>query len=147
MRSMIVSRRQNNKQSGAMDELEDSTGRELHHLTVVGEFLLDRETIRVWRGNKALQLSMRQFRLLDVFMRHPGKPFSLAALKDLVWGSESTVEEATVATEIMRLRRAIGGRKRDTPLRTVRKQGYVFECPKCRVTPKQSLTISDGSPS
>ena len=129
-----------------MDELEDSTERELHHLTVVGEFLLDRETIRVWRGNKALQLSMRQFRLLDVFMRDPGKPFSPAVLKELVWGPESTVEEGTVATEIMRLRRAIGGRKRETPLRTVRKQGYVFKCPKRREAPKQSLTVSDGSP-
>jgi two-component system phosphate regulon response regulator PhoB len=129
-----------------MDELTDSTGRELHHLTVAGEFLLDRETIRVWRGNKALRLSMRQFRLLDAFMRHPGEPISLRALKDLVWGPESTVAEATVATEIMRLRRAIGGRKRDAPLRTVRKLGYVFDPPKRRAAIKQNLSISDASP-
>ena len=101
-----------------MDELTNTTGRALHHLTVVGEFLLDRETIRVWRGNKALQLSMRQFRLLDVFMRHPGEPLSRSALKELVWGPESTIEEATVDAEIVRLRRAIGGRKRDMPIRT-----------------------------
>ena len=129
-----------------MDEPEDSIGRELHHLTVVGEFLLDRETIRVWRGNKALKLSMRQFRLLDVFMRHAGETISSGALKELVWGSESTVGEATVTAEIMRLRRAIGGRKRETPLRTVRRLGYVFEAPKRRTAPKQSLTMSDGSP-
>ena len=128
-----------------MNELADSTGRELRHLTVVGDFLLNRETIRVWRGSKALQLSMRQFRLLDVFMRHPGEPFSLKVLKDLVWGIESSVEEATVATEIMRLRRAIGGRKRDAPIRTVRKLGYVFEPPKRRAAIKQGLSISDAS--
>jgi two-component system, OmpR family, phosphate regulon response regulator PhoB len=119
-----------------MDELTDTTGVALHHLTVVGEFLLDRETIRVWRGNKALQLSMRQFRLLDVFMRHPGEPFSRRALKELVWGLESTIAEVTVDAEIGRLRRAIGGRKRDMPIRTARKLGYVFEIPKRRASSK-----------
>jgi two-component system phosphate regulon response regulator PhoB len=128
-----------------MDESTDTTGRAPHHLTVVGEFLLDRETIRVWRGSKALQLSMRQFRLLDVFMRHPGRPLSRRALKELVWGPESMIEEATVDAEIVRLRRAIGGRKRDMPIRTVRKLGYVFENPKRRASSKRKLSIADIS--
>jgi two-component system phosphate regulon response regulator PhoB len=115
------------------------------HLTVVGEFLLDRETIRVWRGNKPLQLSMKQFRLLDVLMRHTGTPLSLSTLKELVWGSESTIEEASVAAEIVRLRRAIGGRRRDAPVRTVRGLGYAFEVPKRRADTKQKPVHSDVS--
>ena len=130
-----------------MDEFTDTTGRALHHLTVVGEFLLDRETIRVWRGNKALQLSMRQFRLLDVFMRHPGEPLSRSALKELVWGPESTIEEATVDAEIVRLRRAIGGRKRDMPIRTARKLGYVFEVPRRRASFKRGCQSRISLPS
>jgi DNA-binding winged helix-turn-helix (wHTH) protein len=55
-----------------MDQVKTATGEGLGHLTVVGEFLLDRETIRVWRGDKPLKLSTRQFRLLDVFMQRPG---------------------------------------------------------------------------
>ena len=128
-----------------MDEFIHTTGAALHHLTVVGEFLLDRETIRVWRGNKLLQVSMRQFRLLDAFMRHPGEPLSRKVLKELVWGPESTIEEATVDAEIVRLRRAIGGRKRDAPIRTVRKLGYVFESPKRRAATKQKSLTSDAS--
>lgn len=127
-----------------MDELTNTTGPALQHLTVVGEFLLDRETIRVWRANKPLQVSMKQFRMLDVFMRHAGEPVSLTALKELVWGPESTIEEATVAAEIVRLRRAIGGRKREAPIRTVRKLGYVFEIPKRRASPKRKLPASDN---
>jgi len=125
-----------------MDEFTHTTGEALHHLTVVGEFLLDRETIRVWRGSKALKLSMRQFRLLDVFMRHPGEPLSRGTLKELVWGPESTIEQATVDAEIVRLRRAIGGRKRDMPIQTARKLGYVFEIPKRRPSPKRRLSTS-----
>jgi two-component system phosphate regulon response regulator PhoB len=128
-----------------MDEFTDTNESALQHLTVVGEFLLDRETIRVWRGNKPLQVSMRQFRLLDVFMRHAGQPLSLGALKHLVWGPESTIEEATVAAEIVRLRRAIGGRKRDMPIRTARKLGYVFEIPKRRASCRRKLSVSDIS--
>jgi two-component system phosphate regulon response regulator PhoB len=110
-----------------MDELADNAQRALQHLIVVGEFLLDRETIRVWRGSKPLQLSMKQFRLLEVFMQHPGEPLPRKTLKAQVWGTESAIEEATVDAEIVRLRRAIGGRRRDAPIKTVRKQGYAFQ--------------------
>jgi DNA-binding response OmpR family regulator len=140
---MIGLRRRIYEFDDVMDEFTDTTRAALQHLTVVGEFLLDRETIRVWRGSKALQLSMRQFRLLDVFMRHPGEPLSRRALKEFVWGPESTIEEATVDAEIARLRRAIGGRKRDMPIRTARKLGYVFEIPKRRASPKRKLSTSD----
>jgi two-component system, OmpR family, phosphate regulon response regulator PhoB len=106
------------------------------HLIVVGDFLLDRETIRVWRGEKPLQLSMRQFRLMELFMRHALQPLSRRTIKEAVWGAESTIEETTVDAEIVRLRRAIGGRRRDTPIRTVRNLGYLFEAHKRPSTSK-----------
>jgi DNA-binding response OmpR family regulator len=140
---MIGLRRRIYKSDDSMDELTNKTGPAVQHLTVVGEFLLDRETIRVWRGNKPLQVSIRQFRLLDLFMRHPGEPFSLRALKEMVWGPESKIEEATVAAEIARLRGAIGGRKRDMPIRTVRNLGYVFEAHRRRGVAKSKTEITD----
>jgi two-component system, OmpR family, phosphate regulon response regulator PhoB len=126
-----------------MGEIATTNGDSLDHLTVVGEFLLDRETIRVWRGDKPLKLSMKQFRLMDAFMRRPGEPVSRKMLKDLAWGPESTVSESTVDAEIVRLRRAIGGRKRDMPVRTARKLGYVFEIPKRRAQSKRTLSTPD----
>ena len=128
-----------------MDDFRDKAGPSRQYLTVVGEFLLDRETIRVWRGNKPLQISMRQFRLLDAFMRHAGEPLSLSTLKELIWGPRSTIEEATVAAEITRLRRAIGGRRRESPIRTVRKLGYVFEDSRHSAANRERSFISDAS--
>lgn len=130
---MTASRRLNKSdQIGAMQELAETTNTTQPHLIVVGEFLIDHDTIRVWRGDKPLQISLRQFRLLDVFMQHPGKPISRTMLKDLVWGADSTIEEATIDVEIGKLRRAIGGRRREGPIRTIRGLGYVFQPPKRR---------------
>jgi two-component system, OmpR family, phosphate regulon response regulator PhoB len=113
-----------------MDERTIPTAPDLPHLLVVGDFLLNRETIRVWRGDKPLSLSLRQFRLLEIFMQHPGEPLSRADLKRLVWGPEARIRDDTVTVEVARLRRIVGGRRGRGPIRTVRSIGFVFDASK-----------------
>ena len=96
-------------------------------ILVAGEFLLDRHTIRIWKGTTPLELSLRQFCLLAVFMQHVGKPISRDTLKEIVWGVESTVGANNVDAEIMRLRRAIADRKGNRSIRSVRSVGYVLD--------------------
>jgi DNA-binding response OmpR family regulator len=104
-----------------------STSNEQPTTTIVGNVRLDRETVRAWRGNRELRLSMRQFRILDIFMKCPGEPVSRNTLKNLVWGEASTIEEHTIDSEIVRLRRALGAAHGKKLIRTVRKIGYVLE--------------------
>lgn len=94
---------------------------------VAGEFLMDRHTIRIWRGSNPLQLSLRQFCLLAIFMKHAGKPLSRETLKDLVWGAESRVAASIVDAEVMRLRRAIAEGNGKQRLRSVRSVGYILD--------------------
>jgi DNA-binding response OmpR family regulator len=96
-------------------------------VTIAGEYVLNRETIRVLRGGEPLQLSMRQFRLLEIFMQHPRELLSRTLLKEQVWGPRSTVEDNTVDAEVYRLRQAITRRRHKGPIRTVRRLGYVFD--------------------
>ena len=110
-----------------MDDFVASSPNSPPRQIAVGEFLLDRDTIRVWRKNKPLQLSMRQFRLIEVFMQRPGTAFSFQELRLAVWGSSSTIEDATVVSEIGRLRKAIGYRYGKNPIKTVRGVGFMFE--------------------
>jgi two-component system phosphate regulon response regulator PhoB len=127
-----------------MDErVETAANCPQDHLIVVGDFLLDRETIRVWWGNRPLTLSLRQFRLMEYFMQHPQQPLSRRSIKEAIWGPKSTVEETTVDVEIVHLRRAIGGRKREAPIRTVRNQGYAFEVRRRRATTKPTRSAVD----
>jgi two-component system, OmpR family, phosphate regulon response regulator PhoB len=110
-----------------MGDFVASATLEVPRQTTVGEFMLDRETIRVWRKDKPLQVSIRQFRLLDQFMQRPNTPLSFKELKAIVWGPDSAIDDATVAAEIARLRHAIGYRYGKNPIKTVRKVGYLFE--------------------
>ena len=126
-----------------MDDFVASPPSGLPRQTVVGEFRLDRETIRVWRKDKPLQLSMRQFRLLDLFMQRPDIPFSYEDLRLAVWGHKSTIEHATVSAEIARLRHALGFPYGKNPIKTVRGIGFLFEADPSKVKPRKPRRPSD----
>ena len=92
----------------------------------VGDIELDREAHRVVRNGRELRLGPTEFRLLEFFMRSPGRVLSRNQLLDGVWGRDVYVDERTVDVHIGRLRKSlIRGRERD-PIRTVRGAGYVF---------------------
>ena len=128
-----------------MDDFVASSPRDLPRQTIVGEFVLDRETIRVWRKGKPLQLSIRQFRLLDFFMQQPDTPFSFQDLRLAVWGPSSSIEDVTVASEMARLRRAIGFRYGKNPIKTVRGVGFLFETEPSKTKPRRPRRRSDNS--
>lgn len=110
-----------------MDDFSASSPSSHPRQTIIGEFLLDRETIRVLRNGKPLQLSMRQFRLLDLFMTQPDRPFSFEELRLAIWGTSSTIGPGTVVAEVNRLRNALGFRYGKNPIKTVRRVGFMFE--------------------
>lgn len=92
-----------------------------------GDLDLDRQTRRVQRGLRVVQLGPTEFRLLDHIMRHPGRVFSRAQLLDAVWGRTTRIDERSVDVRMGRLRRALSkGRERD-PIRTVWGIGYAFD--------------------
>ena len=91
-----------------------------------GDISIDRVAHRVRRADTEVHLGPTEFRLLDHFMRHPGRVFSREQLLDAVWGSDIYVETRTVDVHIGRLRRALGGTAGPDPIRTVRSAGYAL---------------------
>ena len=76
------------------------------------------------RGQRDLNLSPTEFRLLEHLMQSPGRVYSRGQLVDAVWGSNAYVNERTVDVHVGRLRKQlIRGREVD-PIRTVRGMGY-----------------------
>lgn len=94
---------------------------------IAGDIELDRESHRVHRNGRELKLGPTEFKLLEFFLRSPGRVFTREQLLDGVWGQDIYVDERTVDVHIGRLRKAINrGRERD-PIRTVRGAGYALD--------------------
>ncbi len=92
-----------------------------------GDIVIDRVAHRVKRDGKEVHLGPTEFRLLDHFMRHPGRVFSREQLLDAVWGSDVYVEARTVDVHVGRLRKALDIGESANPIRTVRSAGYSLD--------------------
>lgn len=68
---------------------------------------LDPSSGRVMRGEVEIRLMPTEYALLEFFLRHPDKLFSVDDLLDRVWGSESEASVIAVRTYMTRLRKKI----------------------------------------
>jgi two-component system response regulator MprA len=93
---------------------------------VVGDLRLNPDTREVFRGERQLDLTAREFELLEYLMRNARIVVSRQALLDEVWGYHPFAETNTVDVFISNLRRKleVGGEPR--VLHTMRGAGYVI---------------------
>ena len=91
------------------------------------DIIMDRVAHRVSRAGREVHLGPTEFRLLDHFLKHPGRVFSREQLLDAVWGSDVYVEARTVDVHVGRLRKALNVEGTVNPIRTVRSAGYSLD--------------------
>ena len=92
-----------------------------------GDIELDRRTRRVLRGDRDVDLSPTEYRLLEHLMQNPGRVYSREQLLNAVWGHDIYVDERTVDVHVGRLRKLLNRGRRADPIRTVRGIGYSFD--------------------
>ncbi|HAK46212.1 MAG TPA: DNA-binding response regulator [Spirochaeta sp.] len=73
----------------------------------IGELELDFTKHKASLGSDVLELTVKEFELLGLFARNPGRAYSRADLLNLVWGYNFEGYEHTVNTHINRLRNKI----------------------------------------
>ena len=77
-------------------------------LLYVADLVVDRTRARVSRGEKQINLTPTEFRLLVFLAQHPGQVFSRMQLLEQVWGhSGDYYDEKTVNVHVRRLREKI----------------------------------------
>src|SRR5437016_1044350 len=86
----------------------------------VGRLRLDPAAHRAWRGEAELELSAREFALLELFMRRPGQTLSRAQLLDGAWDMAYEARSNIVDVYVGYLRQKIGR----GAIETVRHVGY-----------------------
>jgi DNA-binding response OmpR family regulator len=92
----------------------------------VGDLRLDPRTRLAGRGDRALELTRREFELLALFLRHPGEVLDRARLHEEVWGY--TFDPGTNVADVFvsYLRRKLEADGEPRVLHTVRGVGFVL---------------------
>jgi two-component system, OmpR family, response regulator len=90
----------------------------------VGGLRLDPATRRVWRGEAEIELSAKEFAILETFMRRPGEVLSRFELLEHAWDYEYENRSNVVDSYLRYLRRKIDKPFGVTSLETVRGSGY-----------------------
>jgi two-component system, OmpR family, response regulator len=90
----------------------------------VGELRLDPATREVWRGEHEVELSAREFGLMETFMRHPGKVFTQPQLLEAAWDLGYQQRSNVVEVYVRYLREKVDRPFGVESIETVRGVGY-----------------------
>jgi two-component system OmpR family response regulator len=93
-------------------------------LLEVGDLRLDPATRQVWRGEEEINLSAKEFTLLEAFMRHPGSVLTRTQLLEQAWEYDFEHRSNVIEVYIRYLRRKIDVPFGLNSLETVRGAGY-----------------------
>ena len=94
----------------------------------VGDLVLDDDAHRVWQGQRELELTPTEYRLLRYLMRNAGRALSRAQIVEHVWDYGYAIEPSGVETYVSYLRRKLDDREGKV-IRTVRGVGYALRRP------------------
>ncbi|MGH2711692.1 MAG: response regulator transcription factor [Actinomycetota bacterium] len=89
-----------------------------------GDLMLDPSTKRVARGDKGIELTAKEFALLEFFMRHPGEVLSRTRLIEHVWDFAYDGDSNVVDVYVRYLREKIDRPFERDSIDTVRGSGY-----------------------
>lgn len=100
-----------------------------NHLLRIANLQMDLFTRKVLREGNEIELSAREFELLEFLMRTPGRVFSRVQIYEHVWGYGMDLESNLVEVYMQRLRAKIDKDQEVKLLRTVRGVGYTLDEP------------------
>ena len=75
------------------------------HRIIIGEVILDYDSLTVKRKNTCQELPQKEFMLLYKLLSYPGKIFTRIQLMDEIWGVDSDTGWETVTVHVARLRK------------------------------------------
>jgi DNA-binding response OmpR family regulator len=92
----------------------------------LSDLKLDPSSRRVMRGGEVLGLTPREYKLLELLMRNPGRAISRHTILESVWGFDSEVNENTLEVFVRHLRLKVDNREPKL-IHTMRGFGYMMQ--------------------
>ena len=93
----------------------------------MGHITLDVDARAAWKDGKSVDLTAKEFDLMELLLRNPGRVYSRENLLNVVWGYEYAGDYRTVDVHVRRLREKLEGVSEQWSLKTVWGVGYKFE--------------------
>ena len=93
----------------------------------VGDLSLDPARRTVARGGEKIDLTAREFTLLDYFMRHPGRVLTRTMIAEHVWDYSFDTSTNVIDVYVNYLRKKIDTDREPKLLHTIRGVGYVLK--------------------
>ena len=95
----------------------------------VGDLMLNTLTRQVWRGHRPVELTTKEYVILEYFMRHPNVVVTRTMIEEHAWDYDFDSLSNLVDVYIRRLRRKIDNEGKDSLIQTVRGAGYRLKAP------------------
>lgn len=92
----------------------------------VGDLVLNPNTRSARRGNEVLDLSKKEFALLEYLMRHKQHLVTRAMIAQAVWGSETNLYTNVIDVFVTYLRKKVDGDRVPKLIHTVRGKGFLI---------------------
>lgn len=96
---------------------------------VAGDLQIDLLSRRARRGSRVIELSSREFALLDYFMRHPNQVLSREQILSAIWDYNFDPGSNVVDVYVRYLRKKLDHLGQPSVIATVRGAGYRFDPP------------------
>lgn len=90
------------------------------------DLILNRQTREVYRGDRAIELTAKEFDLLDYLMTHPRQVITRDRILEQVWGYDFMGDSNIIEVYIRYLRLKLEANQEKRLIQTVRGVGYVL---------------------
>jgi len=95
----------------------------------VGDLTLNTLTRQAWRGNRSIELTTKEYTILEYLMRHPNAVITRTMIEEHAWDYDFDSLSNLVDVYIRRLRRKIDNEGEESLIQTVRGAGYRLRAP------------------
>lgn len=102
---------------------------------VVGDLVLDQSTHEVRRGGEVIDLTPKEYTVLEYLMRHAGRVMSRTLITEYAWGYHFDPGTNIVDVVITHLRKKVDARREPKLITTVRGVGYMVKDPAAKDGP------------
>ena len=88
-------------------DLKRESKKESSSVIISGDLKIDCDDRRVYIAGKEINLTAKEFDLMELFVKNPGKIYARDALLNLIWGEDYPSDARTVDVHVRRLREKI----------------------------------------